>query len=103
MSKEESLAFLQNCMEKLNTASEQDIQFFKDVYQKNCVLLTEPSDFEFVFPTNDLQCNYVISDEFDLDICSFSDKQVPKKQLGYVFLGEDLLNQQNNDNLPFAA
>lgn len=39
MSKEESLAFLQNCMEKLNTASEQDIQFFKDVYQKNVMEL----------------------------------------------------------------
>ena len=103
MNKEESLAFLQSCMEKLNTASEQDIQFFKDVYQKDCVLPTASSDFEFVFPTNDLQCNYVISNEFDLDICSFRDKQVIKKHFEYSFLGENLLNQQSNDNLPFAA
>ena len=54
MNKEESLAFLQSCMEKINTASEQDIQFFKDVYQKDCVLLMSSSDFKFVFPTNDL-------------------------------------------------
>ena len=67
MNKEESLNFLQSCMEKLKTASEQDIQFFKDIYRKDCVSSVESSDFEFVFPINELQYNYEVNKEFDLD------------------------------------
>ena len=32
MNKEESLAFLQNCIEKAKRATAQDIQFYKEVY-----------------------------------------------------------------------
>lgn len=34
MNKEESLAFLQNCIEKVKRATTQDIQFYKEVYDK---------------------------------------------------------------------
>lgn len=34
LNKEESLAFLQNCIEKVKRATAQDIQFYKEVYDK---------------------------------------------------------------------
>ena len=86
MNKEESLTFLQSCMEKVKMASEQDIQFYREVYRLDCVSPTETSDFEFVLPAIDLVSN-----------------RTPKMQLNYSFLGTNLLNQQNNDNLPYAA
>ena len=36
MNKEESLAFLQNCIEKVKRATAQDIQFYKEVYDREC-------------------------------------------------------------------
>lgn len=50
MDKEENLKFLQKCMEKVNRASAKDIQFYKDVYKKDCVLSAdnvESSIYEF--------------------------------------------------------
>lgn len=67
MNKEESLTFLQSCMEKVKMASEQDIQFYREVYRLDCVSPTETSDFEFVLPAIDLQCNCEINDEYDLE------------------------------------
>lgn len=34
LNKEESLAFLQNCIEKVKRATAQDIQFYKEVYDR---------------------------------------------------------------------
>ena len=34
VNKEESLAFLQNCIEKVKRATAQDIQFYKEVYDR---------------------------------------------------------------------
>lgn len=34
LNKEESLAFLQNCIEKVKIATAQDIQFYKEVYDR---------------------------------------------------------------------
>lgn len=103
MNKEESLTFLQSCMEKVKMASEQDIQFYREVYRLDCVSPTENSNFEFVFPAIDLQCNYEINDEYDFDACALVSNRTPKMQLNYSFLGTNLLNQQNNDNLLYAA
>lgn len=36
LNKEESLAFLQNCIEKVKRATAQDIQFYKEVYDREC-------------------------------------------------------------------
>jgi hypothetical protein len=38
MSKEESLSFLQSCIDKVNLATEQDIQFYKEMYNKDCAI-----------------------------------------------------------------
>lgn len=103
MNKEESLTFLQNCMEKLKNMSEQDVHFFKDAYRKDCVHATGSMDFNFVFPTNEVLFNYDIKNEFDLDVCDLENNQKTKIQLDYSFLSESQLNQQNGDNLPYAA
>lgn len=34
LNKEESLAFLQNCIEKVKRATAQDIQFYKEIYDR---------------------------------------------------------------------
>ena len=75
----------------------------REVYRLDCVSPTETSDFEFVLPAIDLQCNCEINDEYDLDACDLVSNRTPKMQLNYSFLGTNLLNQQNNDNLPYAA
>ena len=38
MTKEESLSFLQNCIDKVNLATTQDIQFYREMYDKDCVM-----------------------------------------------------------------
>lgn len=38
MNKEESLSFLQSCIDKVNLATEQDIQFYREMYDKNCTI-----------------------------------------------------------------
>ena len=36
MNKEESLSFLQSCIDKVNQVTEQDIQFYRKMYNKDC-------------------------------------------------------------------
>lgn len=38
MTKEESLSFLQSCIDKVNLATEQDIQFYRETYDKDCAI-----------------------------------------------------------------
>lgn len=44
MNKEESLIFLQSCIEKVKKATEQDIQFYKEVYDKEDILMEVESN-----------------------------------------------------------
>lgn len=37
MNKQDSLVFLQSCIEKVKRATGQDIQFYKEVYNRECV------------------------------------------------------------------
>ena len=53
MNKEESLSFLQSCIDKVNLATAQDIQFYREMYNKDCAMPMKSSEFEFVFPTDD--------------------------------------------------
>lgn len=46
MNKEESLAFLQSCIEKVKKATEQDIQFYKEVYDKEDASVKNSSETE---------------------------------------------------------
>lgn len=38
MNKEESLAFLQSCIDKVKNATEKDVQFYKEVYNRKDTL-----------------------------------------------------------------
>ena len=95
MNKEESLAFLENCLEKVKKASAQDIDFFRKMYKLDCISSAETSDFEFVFPTIGLQCKYEINDEFDLNACELINNKSSKIQFNYSFICTNLFNQQN--------
>lgn len=44
MNKEQSLTFLDKCLEKVNNSTKEDIIRFKEIYLKNC---SETSDFEY--------------------------------------------------------
>ncbi len=98
MNKQESLTFLQSCIEKVKNATEQDIQFYKEVYSKECIPTEKTSEFEFVFPANDIKYEY----EFELDMCN-QDIRNDKKQMEYNFLGTGSFNQDISANLPYAA
>ncbi len=103
MNKEESLTFLQSCMEKVKNASAKDIQFYKELYKLNCTLTPGVSDFEIIFPTNDSGYSFEINDSFKLDVSNQQIKSTAKKQMEYSFLGGSSFNQQNNDSLSYAA
>ena len=51
MNKKTSLDFLQSCMDKINTASEEDIRKFKEKYDYHCNNPVSDSNFDFVVPT----------------------------------------------------
>lgn len=55
MIKEESLSFLKNCIEKVKNATEQDVQFYKEIYDKECNFVKNFSKFEFVIPDNSIK------------------------------------------------
>ena len=38
MNKEESLSFLQSCIDKVNLATAQDIQFYRETHNKDCAI-----------------------------------------------------------------
>lgn len=44
MNKEESLSFLQSCIDKVNLATAQDIQFYREMYDKDCAMPITESD-----------------------------------------------------------
>lgn len=48
MNKEETLSFLQNCIDKVNLATAQDIQLYREMYDKDCAT---PMEFDLVSPT----------------------------------------------------
>lgn len=102
MNKEKSLTFLQNCIEKVKKATEQDIQFYKEVYDRECVSSEKKSEFEFVVPANNIKYKYEINDEFELDKCNHNIRN-DKNQMKYNFLGNGSFNQDTSANLPYAA
>lgn len=103
MNKQESLAFLQSCIEKVKKATEKDIQFYKEVYNEECISTEKESKFQFVFPSNDFKYKYEINEVFELDACNQDIRKTEKSQMEYNFLGVSSINQQNNSNLPYAA
>lgn len=47
MNKEESLAFLQSCIDKVKNATEKDVQFYKEVYNRKDTLSDIKSGKDF--------------------------------------------------------
>lgn len=103
MNKEESLSFLQSCIDKVNLATAQDIQFYREVYDKDCTMSMNASGFEFVFPTNGFAYKYEINSVFELESNSHEITKTNEQKIEYNFLGVNLNIQQDNDNLPYAA
>ena len=56
MTREESLAFLQSCSDKIKNASEEEIQFYKEaleeIYERRRKYPDMDCEFEFVPPPN---------------------------------------------------
>lgn len=50
MNKKDSLAFLDECLEKLDSATDKDIAKYKAVYKKNCSNYLLSDDFVFCAP-----------------------------------------------------
>lgn len=55
MDKKDSIAFLKECIANLERVTQQDIQFYKKVYEDTCTMAVENSNFEFIIPTKDTQ------------------------------------------------
>lgn len=53
MDRKESLKFLQECIDKIDSATPQDIQFYRKMYEVHCDSQRNNSDFEFIPPVND--------------------------------------------------
>lgn len=105
MNQEESLAFLQSCIKKVEKATKQDIELYKKNYALYCSPSKEEckSEFEFILPTNELQHNYKIRDEFTVKVCDLIIKETTKKQLEYGFINDNLLSKKDDDNFAYAA
>ena len=58
MTKEESLEFLQSCIDKVNNSSEEEIAFYKEIIEREYTHRTYEGipEFEFVPPVN-LNCD----------------------------------------------
>lgn len=103
MNKEESLSFLQSCIDMVNLATEQDVKFFQEIYKMDCATPVVSPDFEFVFPTSDFECQYEIKDVYNLITNGEDFRKSTKKKISYNFWGAESINQQNDDDLPYAS
>lgn len=84
----------------MKKATEQDIQFYKMVYDRECILSEKKSEFSFIIPVNEVK--YEIDNEFELDICN-QNIDIDNLEMHYNFLGIGSFNQDNGSNLPYAA
>lgn len=53
MDKKDSVAFLKECIANLDETTQEDIQFYKKVYEDTCITTVENSNFEFIIPSKD--------------------------------------------------
>lgn len=100
MNKNESLSFLQNCIERVKNASCDEKRKYKEIYNSICSDIDWESSFEFILPTN--ECNYEMTNSFDLDANCNSLLLADKKDYEFIFLNVEYMNQES-DELAFAA
>lgn len=95
MKKEESLSFLQSCIDKIALATEEDIKRYQEIYEEECSIPLVSDDFEFLYPST-----YSKSQAIEPMLIKSDNRRDLK---GYYLLVKNVSNQQNNDNLVFAA
>lgn len=103
MNKEESLSFLQSCIDKVNYATEQDINLFQKNYELDCAIPSGSSVFEFVFPMSIAEPKYEIKNVYELAKNGDSFSLSGKYEVDYKFIGQDIMNQQSSDTYSHAA
>ncbi len=104
MDKNESLAFLQSCIDMVNTASDEDVRVFQEIYAKTCGVPLISSECEFVPPVNPDDFCFEMAERFETTISDAELKENTKKiPLNYNFVGRYAGNVQENDDAAFAA
>lgn len=103
MNKEDSIAFLQKCIAKVENATPEDIQFYREVFDANCTVKNKESKFEIVLPTDE-NVNKVEA-EYNMKVCKIiiDDKNLNKKYLNYDMSENTLISQQSDIVFSFAA
>lgn len=104
MNKNDSLSFLQACIDRIANATEEDIEMFKMKYDIHCVEKLTSSEFEFISPA-DLKSFKIDSVEEIKVIISKNNilSTKNKVKMDYYFVGSYIKNSQGNDNAAFAA
>lgn len=104
MDKKASLAFLQSCIDMVESASEQDIVILQRAYDANCLLPLVSSEFEFIPPITEK--DYIIDATEKMNIV-FNDQELMKSQnkvqVSYKLVGNLANNEQEIMNAAFAA
>lgn len=104
MNKKDSLNFLQNCIDRIANASEEDIEMFRMKYDMHCRESLTSSEFEFISPTDleSMQAESVEEIKLTISESSMLGKR-NKVKMDYYFVGLNTKNSQENDNAAFAA
>lgn len=104
MNKEESLAFLQSCIDNINTASDEEVAFLQGVYTEKCTLSIEDSLFEVIPPPDIVECLFEINEVMEIKIPDFKcTVDAHNSQWNYSMRGIRTSNQQSDGSLPYAA
>lgn len=104
MNKNESLAFLQSCIDNINAASCEEIAMFQESYALNCTDSIVSSIFEFIPPMETIEYLYETSEIKHMKISNDeSGVDVLENQWNYNIRGNSTNNEQSNESLPYAA
>lgn len=104
MDKNESLAFLQSCIDSINVATLDEIALLQKAYEINCVAPIVSSDFEFVHPSDLSTYLYertkVVNMKISKTDCIMNVNEI---SWNYNLEGISANNEQSNENLSYAA
>ena len=93
MTREDSLAFLEKCLNEVKNASEEEIEKLRKVYEKNCSTMLASDEFEFVTPTGVDNKDVEVTENIDLTI---SKKDI-EKQNEKMFISYNKKQKYNNN------
>lgn len=104
MNKEESLAFLQNCIDNINVVSDEEVAFLQEVYMAKCTSSIEESLFEVIPPLDIDECLFEIKEVMEIKIPDFKcTVKAHDSQWNYSMKGIRTNNQQSDGSLSYAA